>query len=112
MASVGEGDPGTRLETDRVTRGSEGRMILKGRGEFTPSEAAKELLRDADALKRHARTVGDLEARVAAFEQRFELSSSDIHEAIDAGTLHESADVCTWIFDNELLQHVRATSKT
>lgn len=84
-------------------------MILKDRGEFSPSDAARELLRDADALRRHARCVGDLESRVAAFERRFELSSSKIHEAIDSGTLRESPDVCTWIMDHDLLERVRTS---
>lgn len=87
-------------------------MILKGRGECTPSDAARELLRDAEALRRHARSMHDLEQRVAAFEQRFDMPSSKIHEAIESGALRESADVCTWIMDYELLEHVRSAPRT
>lgn len=87
-------------------------MILKDRGEFTASDAAQELLRDAEALGRRARVVDDLESRVAAAEQRYQIASSDIHAAIDAGTLNESVDVCTWIMDYEILEHVRSTARS
>lgn len=86
-------------------------MILRDRGEYSPSDAARELLRDAEVLRRHALHVSSLESRVAAFERRYGIASAEIHRAIDAGTLQESEDVCAWIMDHELLEHVREAAK-
>lgn len=39
-----------------------------------------------------------LRDQVRAYEQRFNINSSEIHARIEEGTLVESLDVCDWIF--------------
>jgi hypothetical protein len=39
-----------------------------------------------------------LEARLREFEQRYELSSADLPEALRSGRLQETADISRWLF--------------
>jgi uncharacterized membrane protein len=50
-----------------------------------------------------ARTLELIRARVRQFERRYNVASDDLHGAIDAGKLEETADVCQWILDYNLL---------
>jgi hypothetical protein len=42
--------------------------------------------------------VAVLSARLLAFEQRYELPTSSLAEALDSGQLRETADVSAWLF--------------
>src|SRR3972149_12217573 len=39
-----------------------------------------------------------LDARLRVFEQRYELLSSQLHEALERGLLRDTADVSEWLF--------------
>lgn len=51
----------------------------------------------------HERVVAKLRLRVQAYERQFEIRSCDIHRAIDSGELTETAEVCRWIVDYDVL---------
>lgn len=51
----------------------------------------------------HERAREILSARVRQCEVRYDLPSSEIHRAIDAGELEETYEVCRWIMDYQLL---------
>lgn len=82
-------------------------MILRDNGPMEPEQLAQELLRQSDVLRRYSVHIATLEARVAAAERHYKLSSDQIHAAIDAGTLEETPDVCNWIIDHDLLKRSR-----
>ncbi len=82
-------------------------MILRDHGQMEPEQLAQELLRQSDVLRRHSVHIATLEARVAASERHYNLPSDQIHAAIDAGTLEETAEVCNWIIDHDLLERSR-----
>lgn len=85
-------------------------MILRDHGQMEPEQLARELLCQSDVLRRHAAQIATLEARVALAECRYNLSSDQIHAAIDAGTLEETPDVCNWIIDHDLLERSRSNA--
>jgi hypothetical protein len=82
-------------------------MILRDHGQMEPAQLAEELLRQSDVLRRHSAHIATLEARVAEAESRYNISSDQIHAAIDDGTLEETAEVCNWIIDYDLLKRSR-----
>ncbi len=82
-------------------------MILRDHGPMETEHLAQELLRQSDVLRQYSAHIARLEARVAAAERRYNLSSDQIHAAIDAGTLEETLDVCNWILDYDLLERSR-----
>ncbi len=82
-------------------------MILKDRGPLNPQSLAEELLRQRDVLRQHRETISAIQARVIGYEERFSLLSDDVHGAIEHGILHETAEVCDWIIDHDLLRRAR-----
>lgn len=44
------------------------------------------------------------EARVRAFEQRYEMTSAELHERLRNGTQRETAEVAEWLFWLALLK--------
>ncbi len=85
-------------------------MILQDHGHLEPEQLARELLRQSEVLKQHSARIAALEARVALAEHRYHLVSHQIHDAIDAGTLEETPDVCNWILDYDLLERARSNA--
>lgn len=85
-------------------------MILSDRKRRSPAELSDELLRQINVLRQHSKHVSMLETRVAAYEQRFNVPSSRIHDAINDGRLTETAEVCDWIMDVELLERARRSA--
>lgn len=61
------------------------------------------ILADQAVIRRYREEVRALRRRVLAYEEQFGLPSSEIHEAIEDGRLHETLDVTYWIFDYERL---------
>ena len=62
------------------------------------------------AAAARARPNGELalvEARVRAFERRYEMPSAVMREQLGAGTLLETEDVVSWLMDLELLDLAR-----
>jgi uncharacterized tellurite resistance protein B-like protein len=49
-----------------------------------------------------ANFLAELDARLRVFEQRYELPSDHLPEALLAGHLHDTADVSAWLFWAEL----------
>lgn len=86
-------------------------MILKNRGPMKASDMAAELVRQMDVLRQHEQNIAELERAVAERERQYGTPSSQIHAAIEAGTLRETADVCNWIIDYELLERSRASQR-
>ena len=47
-----------------------------------------------------------LDARLRVFEQRYELLSSQLHEALERGLLRDTADVSEWLFWVDVRDHL------
>jgi len=81
--------------------------MLVGGEQYEPDRLADELWRqrpthaDLDEL-------AALQGRVAGCERRYGLPSAQIHDAIAQGLLEETAEVCTWIIEYELLARTTA----
>lgn len=43
-----------------------------------------------------------LQGRLRAFEHRYEIPTTELHHALEAGTLRETADVSEWLFWSDL----------
>jgi hypothetical protein len=85
-------------------------MILRDHGHLSATEIAAELLRQRNVLLRHRETTSVLASRVADYEKYYEMVSSEIHDAIENGTLEETAEVCDWIINDELVSRSRVTT--
>lgn len=75
---------------------------------LSPTELAKRLLAERDAIANFVATVEALEASVEAMEARYGIASADIHAAIESGQLTETQEVCNWLMDYELLSRARS----
>lgn len=85
-------------------------MLLMEQRAGEPDRLARDLLREqALLIERHQR-ISALQTRIAEYERRFGIASSHVHDAIDEGTLAESADVCDWLMDYEMLQRVMSVA--
>ena len=62
-----------------------------------------------DRQERDSLYIANLQEEIQAYEQRYNLNASEIHERIDDGTLVETADVSRWIIAVNKLE--RATVK-
>lgn len=51
---------------------------------------------DAELMARHQ---AELEARVAAYESKYGIPSSEVHAAIERKELRETLEVCDWLMD-------------
>ncbi len=79
-------------------------MALEVRQPATWAERlSSEITRQRQDSAAHARTVEQLRGRVYACEVKFNVRSSDIHQAIDSGELVETSEVCRWIMDYDML---------
>lgn len=66
-----------------------------------------ELWRQLEESKTHVNERrAKLEATIAEYERRYGFPSSEIHDRIEAGTLHETYDVCQWIFEVNALDRL------
>ncbi len=74
---------------------------------LTPEQRWEELERERDILERHYQWRADLGNRIKELEARYGITSDQIHDAIDNGQLDETLEVCDWIMDYDILQHVR-----
>jgi len=79
-------------------------MILGESTNQNAHQVADDLLRQVAIIEEHVAYLREVASRVRSMEQRFSLSSDQIHAAIDAGALEETNDVCNWIMDYELLR--------
>lgn len=86
-------------------------MILKNRGALDPKSMADELLRQREVLRQHHEIIRAVQERIAIYEERYSLVSAEVPEAIERGTLIESAEVCDWLIDIDLLRRARATEE-
>ena len=59
---------------------------------------------DLAVLRRVSSRRDELRARLAAFEAKVGIPTSDLHSAIDDGRLIESAEVVDWIMADEILR--------
>lgn len=75
--------------------------------QLTPDHRWDDLEREHEILARHSKWRSELGTRIKELEARYGISSDQIHEAIDNGELQETLEVCDWIMDYNLLQHVR-----
>ncbi len=79
-------------------------MALEVRQPDTSVERlASEITRKFHDPLEHERTFAIISARVRLYEHKFQLRSSDVHRAIDAGELTETSEVCRWIMDYNVL---------
>lgn len=56
----------------------------------------KELIRVA-MLPPTAEELAELDAKIKAYESKYNLSSDKIHSSIDDGSLKETDEVCSWL---------------
>lgn len=77
----------------------------------TPSELADRLLTDRNAIANFVSIVEELEARVRERESRYGIDSIEVAAAIEDGRITETADVCNWIMDYELLARATAIAR-
>lgn len=75
-------------------------------GQISPSELATKILEERMILRRHREERAALRLRIAANEARFGIASSELHQAIDDGRIVETAEVCDWLIDIELLARI------
>ena len=53
--------------------------------------------------------LGELRRRIQQYEEHYNLSSEDLHQAVTTKQLSETLDVCDWLIEYSVL--VRAESK-
>lgn len=70
----------------------------------TPQEIAEQLLAEQAVIERYLDSVSALEAQILAYEQKYGIPSSEVHEAIESGQLRETLEVCNWLLDIEMLE--------
>jgi len=63
-----------------------------------------DLLRQQKALQTVRHNREELEQQVREFEKRFGMKSYEVHDAIRAGKIEETHEVCRWIIYSEILQ--------
>ncbi len=76
---------------------------------MTPEAVQKqweELEREREVLERHYRRLADLRANIAACEEKYGITSDQIHDAIENRELQETLEVCRWIMDYERLKRI------
>lgn len=78
-------------------------MALPRTTGITDAELERQLREMREDLPAQRQRRRELAAQVAAYEARFGLPSTEIHDAIDDGRLVETLDVCNWIIDYERL---------
>ena len=55
--------------------------------------------------------VRQLRANIEAMERRYEISSEDMRQAVLAGTMRETFEVCEWMTDYWLLREIMASDE-
>jgi len=58
---------------------------------------ATEIVTPAEQQRIRARLESDLRSRLVAFENRYEIASADVEQAVDRGQVRETAEVAEWI---------------
>lgn len=84
-------------------------MTIREYKPINSHELASDLARQMETIKQRRIHLVEVEARIQAFERRYGVASSDLHAAIESGELQETAEVCEWIIDYELLQRAAAS---
>ena len=78
----------------------------------TNRPTVEEILQDLEAqrnnpeLQRQYRR--DLEATVKAYEEKYGMTGSEAHEAIERRELRETLEVCDWLMDDAALKRAKA----
>ena len=67
-----------------------------------------DLLALATDAEQGERNLAALIERIAGYEARFGIPSSEVHQAIDRGELRETLDVCHWLIDYDLLRRAQS----
>jgi hypothetical protein len=75
-------------------------------GSQSPTDIAASIVQERTIIQQHYDMIRSLRARIAENEQRFEIASSEVHQAIDDGRLSESQAVCNWLIDIDLLDRI------
>jgi len=71
-------------------------------------QRAAKLLEQLDDNEFQDAFFADLVQRVASLEQRYELRSEDVGQAINSGLIVESHEVCQWLLDYKMLLRLGA----
>ena len=83
-------------------------MVAASKNKPSPSDLADRLLADRNVIANFVSILEGLEARAREREVRYGIESAEVSAAIEDGRISETADVCEWLVDYELL--VRATA--
>lgn len=82
-------------------------MVLTNPTTPTAKALADQLLAERDVIERYFQQRNALQSRVRAYEEKFGISSTEVHEAIESGQLQETLEVTKWIIDFERLSRAK-----
>jgi predicted transcriptional regulator len=82
-------------------------MVALNQTNLTPKQLADQLLAEMAVIEKYHESVRELEAQVLAYEQKYGMPTSEVHDAIEDGRLVETEEVCDWILDSEMLERVK-----
>ncbi len=82
-------------------------MVALNQTKLTSNQLADQLLTEMAVSDRYRESVRELEAQVLAYEKKYGIPTSDVHDAIEDGRLIETEEVCDWILDSEMLARAK-----
>lgn len=80
-------------------------------GSQSPRDIAASIVQEGTIIQQHYDMIRSLRERIAENEQRYGISSSDVHQTIDDGRLSETQSVCNWLIDIDLLDRIENASR-
>ena len=99
---------GTAMLTQEIVDMLAGRESDEHR---SPGDLAEQLLAERDVIANFVSLVEALEATVRDRERLYGIESSELSAAIEDGRISETADVCNWLLDYELLRRATAIAR-
>lgn len=80
---------------------------------MTPESRASAELEMARAVRsRPNGEIKDLDAIVRGFEQKYGFDSETMKRRLDGGSLRETTDICEWLLNLKLREHVLARARS
>ena len=79
-------------------------MVALDQTNLTPKQLADQLLAEMAVIEKYHESVRELEAQVLAYEQKYGMPTSEVHDAIEDGRLIETLEVCEWLMDADMLE--------
>jgi hypothetical protein len=86
----------------------ESKMQTEGTSTSRARQLAEDLLDQREALRKSQELREAIARQVTEFEQRFNVRSSEVHDAIREGKLRETHEVCQWLIYHEIVERTGA----